>query len=98
MRRLYSTTEMAEVLGLPPERITSWIGSKLLNPTRSDDDGAYFDFPQLSAAKTLRDLSESGLTDRQLRRHMARLQRPDDRTQFFVWPQSFMDHYDIRVV
>ncbi len=72
-RRLYSTSELAEAVGVPAQRVSLWVGAKLLHPSAPDDDGAFFDFAQVSAAKTLQELSDSGLSERQIHRHLAKL-------------------------
>jgi tetratricopeptide (TPR) repeat protein len=70
--RGYSAAELAEIVGVPPERVCLWVSQQLLVP-QGDGDAARYDFRQLSLAQTLRDLSAAGASLRKLRAAMKRL-------------------------
>jgi len=78
--RLYSADTLAEAIGVPPQRICLWISEGLLEPTSSEGDDHYFDFKQMAAAQTLRELADTGADLKRLRRGMKRLRRwlPDE--------------------
>jgi tetratricopeptide (TPR) repeat protein len=84
--RLYSTDMLAEAIGVPAERICLWISQGLLEPTSRAGDAYFFDFKQMTAAQTLRELADSGANLKKLRRGMKRLRRwlPDEHVQRLV--------------
>ena len=94
---LYSTDTLAEAIGVPPERICLWIAEGLLEPTAAVADAYYFDFKQMSAAQTLRELADSGASIKKLRRGMKRLRRwlPDEARQRGLVPAE--GHLHVRL-
>jgi tetratricopeptide (TPR) repeat protein len=80
---LYSTDTLAEAIGVPAERICVWISEGLLEPSDVVAGTYYFSFKQMSAARTLRELADSGANLKKLRRGMKRLRRwlPEARPQ-----------------
>ena len=70
---LYTTATLCEVLGVAPERVRAWVKAGLLRPAATHDGVWHFDFPQASAAKTLCDLTRSGITLPRLRRSLEQL-------------------------
>lgn len=85
---LYSTDTLADLIGVPPQRVCLWISSGLLEPTATAEGQHYFDFKQIRAAQTLKDLADAGASVRKLRRGMKRLTRwlPDPRPHERIVP------------
>src|SRR5439155_14256733 len=59
---LYSMASLAQILDVPAERVCTWITAGLLRPNRRDEGGCYFNFREVSRAKTLADLTATGLS------------------------------------
>jgi len=80
---LYSTDTLAEAIGVPAERICVWVAQGLLEAATEVEGAHYFNFKQMTAARTLRDLIESGTSLKKLRLGMKRLKKwlPDARPQ-----------------
>src|SRR5829696_7562343 len=70
---LFALGEVADALGVAPERVRAWVTAGLIQPVRQDDGGWYFDFRQVAAARTICDLARSGLGLSRLRKHLERL-------------------------
>ncbi len=73
--KLYSTAEVAEIIGVPAERVCVWVSTSLLTPSQSESGEHYFPFRQLTLARTLAGLTATGFTTRQIKRQLARLRR-----------------------
>ena len=76
---LFALSEVADVLGVAPERVRAWVTAGLIQPVQRDD-GWQFEFRQVAAARTICDLARSGLGLSRLRRQLERLKAmtPDD--------------------
>src|SRR5688500_11807393 len=72
-RTLFALGEVADVLGVAPERVRAWVTAGLIQPARHDDGGWHFDFRQVAAARTICDLARSGLGLSRLRKQLERL-------------------------
>src|SRR5688500_17057163 len=72
-RTLFALGEVADVLGVAPERVRAWVTAGLIQPARHDDDGWHFDFRQVAAARTICDLARSGSGLARLRKQLERL-------------------------
>src|SRR5688500_6529046 len=72
-RTLFALGEVADVLGVAPERVRAWVTAGLIQPARHDDGGWHFDFRQVAAARTICDLARSGLGMSRLRKQLERL-------------------------
>ncbi len=70
---LYSTSTLTEILEVSRERVRAWVQAGLIRPAKVDHGVWYFDFRQVSAAKTLCDLSSAGVKPAQLRRSLEQL-------------------------
>jgi tetratricopeptide (TPR) repeat protein len=79
--REYSTLEVAELAGLPENRVRRWARDKLINPGR-DDRGRYrFSFQDLALLRTAARLFDAGLTPNRVTRslRLIRDQLPEGR-------------------
>jgi Flp pilus assembly protein TadD len=72
---VYTTTMSAQLLGVPEARISAWAKAGLIQPVRVDHGVMWFEFRQLAVARTLSDLTASGVTVGQLRRTLRQLQQ-----------------------
>ena len=71
--RLYTSTTLSEILSLPRARLRAWVRAGLICPASTTSGVMHFDFRQVSAAKLLWDLSQSGVATSQLRRSLQQL-------------------------
>ncbi len=71
--QLYTATTLSEILNLPRARLRAWVRAGLICPAKSELGIMHFDFRQVSAAKLLWDLSQSGVATSQLRRSLQQL-------------------------
>lgn len=80
VQRRYSVAQICRLLQLAPDRLRRWIRQGLVKPAESGDGIHFFTFPQVTAVKTLWDLSRAGFTSGQIRRGVEQLQNwlPDD--------------------
>lgn len=71
----YSLGEAAAVLGVPRDRLRSWLRAGLIEPAETREQIPYFDLRQIIRAKALVGLAESGVSTRLLRRSLQQLRR-----------------------
>ncbi|MHC4860737.1 MAG: tetratricopeptide repeat protein [Planctomycetota bacterium] len=74
-RRLFTTAQLGRMLGVPGHRIRAWVRKGLLTPVKTVHRLAYFDFPQVAAAKAVADLVESGIAPERIRKSLEDLSR-----------------------
>ncbi len=76
----YTTREVAKILDLPEERIRSCVRAGFLTPQRGSDRQYQFTFEDLLLLKTTRDLINSRVPVRRIRKMLGSLRRqlPDD--------------------
>jgi tetratricopeptide (TPR) repeat protein len=74
-RQLFSTARLTELLGVSRERIRAWVRAGLIEPAKTEHGIWYFDFQQVSAARTLHDLTASGVSAERIRRALAKLKK-----------------------
>jgi tetratricopeptide (TPR) repeat protein len=72
-QRLYTSQTLAELLKIPPQRLRRWMDAGLIQPVKKEHGISYFDFRHASAAKTLCDLIDSGVTVGRLRKSLEQL-------------------------
>src|SRR5947207_2876527 len=77
---LYSTDALAQVLSVPAARVCTWIAAGLIRPTYRNGTDCYFNFREISRAKTLSELADTGLTVPSIQRSIEQLRSslPDD--------------------
>jgi tetratricopeptide (TPR) repeat protein len=68
-----STAQLAEVLQVPGQQIRAWIRQRLLQPSASVLGVHFFDFRQVSWAKTLCRLARAGVSTERIRRSLQQL-------------------------
>ncbi|MFN9370133.1 MAG: tetratricopeptide repeat protein [Planctomycetia bacterium] len=66
VRRLHTTSMLADLLGVPPVAVRHWIRTGLLVPTRRSGTLDWFDFGQLVAGRSLARLLAAGLSLREI--------------------------------
>jgi tetratricopeptide (TPR) repeat protein len=78
---VFSTREVAKILGLPDSKIRSCARAALLAPTRGRGRRRQWSFPDLLLLKTAKGLLDAGVPTRRIRRMLASLRRqlPADR-------------------
>jgi tetratricopeptide (TPR) repeat protein len=75
IHRLYTTIQMCRILRLPPQRLRSWLRVGLVQPVETVQGIAYFDYQQVSWARTLCELTRAGVRPEQIRRSLEQLRR-----------------------
>lgn len=73
LERLYTIAQLARLLDVPSSRVRAWVRRGLLRPVRTRGRLGFFDFGQVSAAKTLRELTDRGVPPALIRRSLREL-------------------------
>ena len=76
--RRHTLAEAAALLKLSPSRLRAWVRAGWIDPTRSPDGTAHFDFRDLVFLRRLRDLHEQKIPARRVRRALERLRAHPD--------------------
>jgi tetratricopeptide (TPR) repeat protein len=79
--RLYTSAQLARILGVPPRRITAWVRAGLIEPAAPARRVARFEFRAVTQARALARLTALGVTTRRIRASLEALSRwwPDAR-------------------
>lgn len=82
IRSRYTIVQLARLLKLPAERIRAWLKQGLIEPADVVNGLALFDFHQITAARTLCELIESGLAPSAIRKGLDQLREllPDSQS------------------
>jgi tetratricopeptide (TPR) repeat protein len=75
IHRLYSTAQLEDLLQIPSRRLQSWIRSGLITPAHSHAGIHYFDFAQVASARSLAELTSTGISLSRLKRSLRQLQQ-----------------------
>jgi tetratricopeptide (TPR) repeat protein len=75
VRRLYTTAMLTAVLDVSRDSVRAWVRAGLISPVATVSGVWQFDFQQVSAAKTLCELSAAGISPGKLRRSLNQLRR-----------------------
>jgi tetratricopeptide (TPR) repeat protein len=73
LQRHFTLRELAQMLGLPAQRLSVWLRAGLIEPAATVDGICYFDFRHVAGAKSLCELVRSGITVARLRQSLHRL-------------------------
>jgi tetratricopeptide (TPR) repeat protein len=73
VRRLYSTSQLTNLLGLSRDKLKSWIRSGLIQPVQNVDGLDYFNYAQVVGVKTLAELTQAGVKTDAIRRSLEQL-------------------------
>ncbi len=73
VRRSHTVAELSRLVHTPGSRIRGWVRSQLIAPADSRDGLDYFSFRQVSAARSLVRLLQSGATVARIRRSLEQL-------------------------
>lgn len=72
---LYTTARLAQLLKIPSARLRSWMKAGLIHPARTDQGICYFDYGQVSDARTLLRLTEGGVKPERIRQSLRQLEK-----------------------
>lgn len=75
LQHLYTTTQLSRILRVPGRRVRAWVRNGLIQPVHSVGRLDYFDFRQVAAVKTLRELTDGGVAPRTIHRTLEQLRR-----------------------
>jgi DNA-binding transcriptional MerR regulator len=70
-----STAQLSQMLQVPGQRIRAWVHAGLIQPTTSVLGVHFFDFRQVSWAKTLRKFDSAGVNPARIRRSLEQLRQ-----------------------
>lgn len=70
---LYTTSQMARIVGIPASRLRSWMRRGLIRPIRISNRLSFFDFRQVAHARALQQLLEAGVSMVRIRRGLESL-------------------------
>ena len=73
LHRLYTTEQLARILGIRPSLVRYWVKSGLIRPVKEVRRLLFFDFQQVAAAKALHHLTESGVGAGRIKRSLEQL-------------------------
>lgn len=74
-RQHLSTAQLSQILKIPGERLRGWVRLGLVQPIDSVHGVHYFDFRQVSWAKSLADFGKAGVTLERIRRSLEQLKK-----------------------
>jgi tetratricopeptide (TPR) repeat protein len=72
---MYSVTEAADLLGLPPARLRYWSQTGLVGPSHRERGRFLYTFADLVAVKVARDLTDAGVPIQRVRKNLDALRR-----------------------
>ncbi len=75
VHRLYSMAQLCRLLRVRRDRLRTWLRAGLIKPVQTVQGIGFFDFQQVTGVKTLCDLTQAGVTPRQIRRSLQHLHR-----------------------
>jgi tetratricopeptide (TPR) repeat protein len=75
IHRLYTTSQIARLLGFSRDMLRCWIRSGLISPVQTVDGLDYFSYAQVVSAKTLTELTHAGVKSEAIRRSLEQLRR-----------------------
>lgn len=75
VRQRYTAAQVCRILQLSPDRLSRWIRSGLVEPQKTVHNVPYFDYRQVSWAKTLCRLTKAGVKPKKIRRSLRQLKR-----------------------
>jgi tetratricopeptide (TPR) repeat protein len=67
VHQIYNQAQLCQILHMSRDRLRAWVRASLIEPVRSVNGVCYFDFRQVTGAKTLCDLARAGVTPRRIR-------------------------------
>jgi tetratricopeptide (TPR) repeat protein len=73
--RLYTSSQLARILDLPPRRIQAWVRAGLIKPVRTSHRLASFEFREVAQAKALARLTAQGVPPRRIQKSLRALAR-----------------------
>lgn len=71
----YTIAQLSRILGVPGSRIRGWVRAGLIQPVRTVQRLAWFDFQQVTGAKKLCELTAAGVSTARLRESLEQLRR-----------------------
>jgi tetratricopeptide (TPR) repeat protein len=75
IHQLYTTAQLCRILHIPRDRLRAWVNGDLIQPADSRDGLSFYDFQQVSRAKTLCDLARAGVSAKRLRQSLQQLRK-----------------------
>lgn len=73
LHRLYTTEQLARILGVRPTEVRAWMRHGLIRPARTVRRLAFFDFRQVANARALVDLSRQGISAARIKKSLDEL-------------------------
>jgi tetratricopeptide (TPR) repeat protein len=73
IHRVYSTSQLCRLLRVSRGRLQAWVRTGLIQPTEVSNGVSYFDFQQVTSARTLVSLAHAGVGPDRMRRSLEQL-------------------------
>ena len=73
LHRLYTTSQLSRILGVPAQQIRAWVRHELIKPVKVVRRLCFFDFPQVASAKALSQLAAAGVKPARIRQSLEQL-------------------------
>jgi hypothetical protein len=75
IHQLYTTAQICQILHIPRDRLRAWMSNGLIQAAETTNGLCYFEFQQVTRAKTLCDLAQAGVSLKTLRRSLEQLKK-----------------------
>ncbi len=75
VRQLYTEAQVSRILKIPKERLGRWLRCGLVESVETKNSVSFFDYKQVSWAKTLCNLAEAGVKPDKIRRSLRQLKK-----------------------
>src|SRR5262249_43545212 len=75
IHQLYTTAQLHQILRIPGERLRAWMKIGLIQAAQITNGVCYFDYQQVTRAKTLSDLAQAGVSAKRLRKSLEQLRK-----------------------
>jgi tetratricopeptide (TPR) repeat protein len=75
IHQLYTTAQLCQILRIPRDRLRAWVNGRLIHAAENRDGVSFFDFQQVSRAKTLSNLARTGVSTKRLRHSLEQLRK-----------------------
>lgn len=98
LERLFTTTQLARILSVSPQRIRTWVRHGLIHPAKTVRRLSFFDFQQVATARTLSQLCREGVTPQRIRKSLEELSEWLPETERSLTQLETLEHSDVLVV
>jgi tetratricopeptide (TPR) repeat protein len=73
IHQVYNAAQLCQIFHISRDQLRAWVRAGLIEPVSTVNGACYFDFRQVTGAKTLCDLAQAGVTPQRIRRSLKQL-------------------------